>query len=115
LDSYNALLGTIQNQEYTAINLDMIGTQAHDLEELGEIFSEEEVWGVIKELPPDRAPGPDGFIGAFYKKAWAHIKGEIMAALLKLYVEILWETKSCTHHSDSEETGRGRGGGFLPN
>jgi hypothetical protein len=41
---------------------------------------------VIKELPPDRAPGLDGFVGAFYKRAWPIIKGEIMAAMLKIYV-----------------------------
>ncbi|KAM0830041.1 hypothetical protein ACQ4PT_066474 [Festuca glaucescens] len=50
------------------------------------MFSEEEVWGVIKELPPDRAPGPDGFVGAVYQRAWGTIKPEIMAAILKLYV-----------------------------
>jgi hypothetical protein len=31
--------------------------------------TDEEVWGVIKELPPDRAVGLDGFVGAFYQKA----------------------------------------------
>jgi hypothetical protein len=30
------------------------------------IFTEDEVWTVIKDLPKDRAPGPDGFIGVFY-------------------------------------------------
>jgi hypothetical protein len=57
-----------------------------ELEDLGRIFTEEEVWGVIKELPADRAPGPDGFVGAFYQRAWQIIKPEIMAALTKLYV-----------------------------
>lgn len=46
----------------------------------------EEVWEVIKEIPPDRAPGPDGFIGIFYHRAWPVIKHDIMAALLKLFV-----------------------------
>jgi hypothetical protein len=40
----------------------------------------------VKDLPPDRAPGPDGFVGAFYQRAWQIIKPDIMAALLKLYV-----------------------------
>jgi hypothetical protein len=30
--------------------------------------------------------GPDGFIGAFYKRAWPINKGEIMVAILKLFV-----------------------------
>jgi hypothetical protein len=84
-DSFRALLGTIQNRE-SSIDLHTLGMPAHNLEDLEAIFSEEEIWGVIKEMPPDRAPGPDGFIGAFYKRAWPIIKGELMAAILKLYV-----------------------------
>jgi hypothetical protein len=50
------------------------------------IFTEEEVWKVIKEMPQDRAPGPDCFIGIFYQKAWSVIKHDVMAAILKLFV-----------------------------
>jgi hypothetical protein len=39
---------------------------------------------VIKELLPDRAPGLDEFIGAFYQRAWPFIKRHIIAGLLKL-------------------------------
>lgn len=60
--------------------------EALDLSDLEDIFKEEEVWQVIKEIPPDQALGPDDFIGAFYHKAWDVIKPDIMAALLKLYV-----------------------------
>jgi hypothetical protein len=49
-------------------------------------FTKEEVWQNIKEIPADRAPGPDGFIGAFYQQAWSVIKRDIMADLLKLAV-----------------------------
>jgi hypothetical protein len=60
--------------------------QAHDLRSLDGIFTEEEVWNVIKELPPDRALSPDRFIGAFYQKVWSVVKRDIMAGLLKLSV-----------------------------
>jgi hypothetical protein len=42
--------------------------------------------GVIKVMPPGRAPGPDGFIGAFYQRTWPTIKHDIMAGILKLAV-----------------------------
>lgn len=29
-------------------------------------------------MPPDRAPGPDGFIGLFYRSAWNTIKHDVM-------------------------------------
>lgn len=40
-----------------------------------------EVWNAIKELPSDRAPGPNGFIGAFYKTSWPVIQQDIMDAV----------------------------------
>jgi hypothetical protein len=66
--------------------LDALGLPSHDLHELGDLFMEEEVWLAIKEMLSDRAPGPDGFGGAFYKRAWPIIKPDIMAAILKLSV-----------------------------
>ena len=57
-----------------------------DLGNLADPFSEEEVWDVIKEIPSDRAPSPDGFIAIFYHKAWLVNKHDIMAALFNLYV-----------------------------
>jgi hypothetical protein len=36
-----------------------------DLSQLGERFTEEEVWTIIRALPPDKAPGPDGFTARF--------------------------------------------------
>ena len=37
-------------------------------------FTREEIDGVIKEMPSDRAPGPDGFSGLFLKACWPIIK-----------------------------------------
>jgi hypothetical protein len=42
------------------------------------MFIEEEVWKTIREMPGDRAPGPDGFTDTFYQKAWPIIKPDIL-------------------------------------
>jgi hypothetical protein len=42
--------------------------QPHELSHLDNPFNEEEVTNVIKEMPIDKAPGPDGFNGKFLKK-----------------------------------------------
>lgn len=36
---------------------------------------------MINDIPNDKAPGPDGFTGIFYKVAWPVIKGDIMNAI----------------------------------
>jgi mannosylglycoprotein endo-beta-mannosidase len=52
-----------------------------DLAVLGENFTEEEVIGAIKSMPSDKAPGPDGFTGAFYKACWPIIKVDVMRVI----------------------------------
>jgi hypothetical protein len=39
------------------------------------------VWNTVKLLPSDKALGPDGFTGCFYKVCWSIIKDDIMAAI----------------------------------
>ena len=52
--------------------------QAHaDLSELILPFTSEEIDMVIKQLPVDKAPGPDWFNGMFLKKCWNIIKEDI--------------------------------------
>ncbi|WVZ83679.1 hypothetical protein U9M48_030804 [Paspalum notatum var. saurae] len=58
-----------------------LGLDPLDLSALDEPFSEEEVLEAIHAMPADRAPGPDGFTGAFYKAGWSIIKTDILAAL----------------------------------
>jgi hypothetical protein len=73
-------LGTSENRE-RSINLENLGMPSYDLSELEAPFSEQEVWEVIKLLPSDKAPGPDGFAGRFYKACWDIIKVDVMAAI----------------------------------
>ena len=54
-----------------------LGINAHDLSDLELPFTEE-VWRTIKQLPSDKAPGPDGYTGRFYKVCWPIIKEDIM-------------------------------------
>ena len=77
---YNSLLGRSVDREMT-VNLPELGMPNIDLHDLEAPFSEEEVWKTIKSLPSDKAPGPDGFTGKFYKVCWQIIKLDIMAAI----------------------------------
>ena len=49
-------------------DLDSIISKVDWLEDLSMPFTEDEVEQVIKHMPTDRAPGPDGFTGLFLTK-----------------------------------------------
>ena len=80
--TFEFLLGSNQARDFT-IDLGYLDVQLIDLDDM---FTVQEVFDAINELHPDRAPGPDGFIGAFYQRPWPIIKNDIMAAVHKLYV-----------------------------
>ena len=77
---YETLLGSCEQRE-NSINLDNLELSHHNLSDLELPFSEEEVWNTIKHLPSDKAPGPDGYTGRFYKMCWNIIKPDVLAAL----------------------------------
>jgi hypothetical protein len=81
LDSFfSDLLGTEIQRPFT-LNLLNCHRDPVDLSDLESPFSEREVQDTIASLPNDKAPGPDGFTGRFYKSAWHIIKTDIVAAL----------------------------------
>lgn len=67
------------------LNWDELGITRHDLSFLEEMFTEDEVLTVVKEIAGDRAPGPDGFIGVFLKSSWGMIKHDVMLAVHSFY------------------------------
>jgi hypothetical protein len=79
LKFYEKTLGTAESRPLT-LNLSEIGMQEHDLASLDNPFTEEELWAAVKDLPLDKAPGPDGFIGRFYKVCWSIIKNDFLDA-----------------------------------
>ncbi|KAM0847103.1 hypothetical protein ACQ4PT_055230 [Festuca glaucescens] len=66
-----------------AINLpSLTAAQARELEAP---FSKEEVRKIVMDMPSDRAPGPDGFSGLFFKLSWDTIADDVVAALGMLH------------------------------
>jgi hypothetical protein len=63
------------------LNWEAIHFEETNLDSLGDPFSEKEVRNAIHQLPCDKAPGPDGFTGIFYKTCWNTIKGDVMKAI----------------------------------
>ncbi|KAL4295459.1 hypothetical protein GQ457_12G031020 [Hibiscus cannabinus] len=55
------------------------------------MFTEEEVWAVIRDSDGNRAPGPDGFNMSFFKRYWASIKDEFMKFFSDLYHNQNWD------------------------
>jgi len=62
-------------------NWDALGLPSVNLAALDDPFSEHEVLTAIKQLPHDKAPGPDGFTGCFFKECWNLIKHDLLAAI----------------------------------
>lgn len=76
---YESFRDRLGISEFTGIIFDMASllTQ-HNLEGMDENFTNEEIDRVIKSLPNDHAPGPDGFNGLFIKKSWSLIKQDFL-------------------------------------
>ena len=49
----------------------------YDLHDLVAPFTTKELDVVAKDLPSDKAPGPDVFNGHFFKKSWSLIKYDV--------------------------------------
>jgi hypothetical protein len=61
-----------------AINLELLDLPRLDLSQLEQRFTKAEVWEAIKSLPPDKAPGPDGFTTRFLQTTWQIIMPDLM-------------------------------------
>jgi exonuclease III len=80
-EHYSNHFGRPQPREHT-LNWHALGLPSFDLSRLQEDFTEEDLLTVIQEIAAEKAPGPDGFIGTFFKKCWNLIKQDVWHALV---------------------------------
>jgi hypothetical protein len=62
-------------------NLDILVTPRDNLDTLGGPIYREQIDSLVKRLPSDKAPGPDGFNGLFIKKCWDIIKNDFYSSV----------------------------------
>ena len=83
-EHFNSILGSSGNQQ-NLIALHELRLPSVQAVLLDECFSEDEIWQAILDMPTDKAPGPDGFTGMFYRVAWPIIKPDILRAFHSLW------------------------------
>lgn len=64
-----------------SLNWSELGLQRHDLAHLDDDFTGEELQAVVQDIAAERAPGPDGFIGVFFKHSWMIVRQDLMLAV----------------------------------
>lgn len=80
---FHTVLGTKSNRGCT---LDWDSMELGQIEDtLDQAFSLEEIKAAMDDLPMEKAPGPDGFTGGFYKKCWEIIKYDLLAAMASFH------------------------------
>jgi hypothetical protein len=64
---FSKQFGETTDRQHT-LNWDTIQVQRHDLTELDREVTEQEIHVAVMHSPSEKAPGPNDFIGSFYKQ-----------------------------------------------
>lgn len=83
---YSDLFKSTEGRNFTHI-LEGIDTLISDEDNsfLMRVISNEEIKSAVFELGDTKAPGPDGFTGAFYQKAWPTIGGQVCSLIKEFF------------------------------
>lgn len=84
LDHFTSVLGANAARHET-LNWESINMPRQDLSQLEVEFTEGEIKQVIMDMKQESAPGPDGFIGKFFRTCWDIIKEDLRAAIQYFY------------------------------
>jgi hypothetical protein len=66
-------------------DLNVILQRVEGLDDLTRPFEKKELDDIIKAMPSDRAPGPDGFSGMFLKRCWPIVQNEFYRLAADFY------------------------------
>jgi hypothetical protein len=77
---FNDIFGTYKPC-VSSINFSSLPFPEVQLESLSAPILAEEVRAAVLEMHPEKAPGPDGFTGLFYRVAWDIIVSDLMKAI----------------------------------
>jgi len=84
-DYFSNHLGSVAPRTRT-FDWNALGYVPRDLSMLEVPFSQEEIKNTINSMMSDKAPGPDRFMGAFFKACWEIIKADVTAALNSMFM-----------------------------
>jgi hypothetical protein len=77
-------LGSTTTRQHT-LNWNRLQLIRHDLHDLDRDITEQEIYAAILATAPEKAPGPDGYIGAFFKVCWDIIKVDLIDAIFEIF------------------------------
>ena len=86
MDSLEEVDNFLEKHKFPKLNQD-------EIENLSRPITSMEIKTVIRKLPANKSPGPDGFTAKFYQK----FREELTPILLKLFQKIAEEGKLQTH------------------
>ena len=73
LESFKSRMGKTTNPQMHYNLLEVVRQfEGHGLEHISNPFTKEEIDNVVRHMPVDKAPRPDGFNGLFFKKMLAY-------------------------------------------
>ena len=88
-----------------AFDLQSMLQKVEGLDILTEPFSKSEMDKTVQDMPIDKAPGPDGFNGLFFKKCWHIISPEFYQLAADFHVGQAQEREHefILYYTDSKE------------
>ena len=82
---FDQILGTTGSRS-SAVHWDHLGYAPFELSELDNSIDDSEIKDVVMGLHSEKAPGPDGFIGLFYKNCFELIKYDLSMAIKDFFL-----------------------------
>jgi hypothetical protein len=93
---YNELLGT-KFPIMHRIDLSLLELPQLEFAEQAAPFNADEIASIVSATPSNRAPGPDGFSGTFYKAAWDIVGPDVVRVF-----QTLWDMDFRNFHALNE-------------